>query len=130
MKTRVAIVGIIKHKGKVLLLKRALTKKHSPGLWEFAGGFLHEGETTEDCIVREVKEETRLDGKVVRRGKAFETEDQWGKWIVIPHLISVKSGKVKKSREHTECRWISVKDVKKFKCVVSVGRDLKTLKLL
>lgn len=51
----------IEHEGKVLLLHR-MKKKEDPnaGKWIGVGGKLEQGETVEECLLREVKEETGL----------------------------------------------------------------------
>ncbi|HUU90063.1 MAG TPA: A/G-specific adenine glycosylase [Phycisphaerae bacterium] len=52
--------GIIWRRGKVLMCKRPANKMLA-GLWEFPGGKQHNGETIQDCIRRELKEECDLD---------------------------------------------------------------------
>lgn len=44
--------------GKVLLLRRSLTKKILPGVWLGVGGKIEPGETIEESVKREVLEET------------------------------------------------------------------------
>ena len=51
--------GIMYHNDKILMGKRALSSD-SPGLWEFPGGKLEKGETIEQCLHREWKEELNL----------------------------------------------------------------------
>lgn len=55
----VTVDAIIERDGKILLIKR----KNEPfkGYWALPGGFVEYGESTEDAIIREVKEETDLD---------------------------------------------------------------------
>lgn len=130
MKTHVAIVGVVKYKNKILILKRSRRKKYSPGLWEFVGGFLHEGEATEDCALREVKEEIGLSGELKLRGKPFEYEDKYSRWVVVPHLVMVQSDKVKLSREHTEYSWILPEELECYDHVINAGKDLKSLGLI
>ncbi len=82
MKPRYRVVaGAIKSKeGKVLIVKRPLHKKHG-GLWEFPGGKLEKGETPEEALKRELKEELNLEinsakflGKVIHDYGEFEIE--------------------------------------------------------
>ncbi len=51
---------------KVLLAKRGSGHIRG-GLWEFPGGKLQNGETLEDCIIREIREELGVDIEVVNR---------------------------------------------------------------
>lgn len=61
MKKKVVSAWIEKE-GKVLLVKRPLHKKRG-GLWEFPGGKIEKGETPEEAIIRELKEELGLIGE-------------------------------------------------------------------
>ncbi len=52
--------GVFLHNGKVLIQKRKPDDVW-PGLWEFPGGTIEEGETPEQALVREYQEEVELD---------------------------------------------------------------------
>ena len=52
----VSAVALVDHDGRVLISKR-LEGKHMSGFWEFPGGKLEIGETPEECLIREIKEE-------------------------------------------------------------------------
>jgi len=130
METYVVVVGIVKYKNKILILKRSPTKKYSPNLWEFISGFIKDGESAEDAVLRELREETKLKGKIVHSGKPFEVKDKWSRWFIIPFLIEVKADKIKMSREHLKYMWIEPKDIDHFKCVAGIKNDLKSVGLL
>ena len=49
-------VGVIKYKGKLLISKRTENGLLG-GLWEFPGGKIIAGESAEECVMREIKEE-------------------------------------------------------------------------
>lgn len=51
--------GVLHHQGKVYIQKR-LADDVWPNLWEFPGGRVEEGETPEEALVREYREETGL----------------------------------------------------------------------
>ena len=50
------LAGIIRKKNKVLIGRRARHER-APGLWEFPGGKMEQGETPEECLKRELMEE-------------------------------------------------------------------------
>jgi 8-oxo-dGTP diphosphatase len=56
----VVAVALIDADGRVLLTQRPPGKAMA-GLWEFPGGKVHEGETPEAALVRELKEELGID---------------------------------------------------------------------
>jgi ADP-ribose pyrophosphatase YjhB (NUDIX family) len=91
---------------------------------------MNEGESAEEAVLREVKEETALEGTIKKSGSAFEVVDEWARWIIIPFLISVKSDKVViDTREHSEFRWVKVNEVSSFECVKGIDEDLKAVGL-
>ena len=56
----VVAVALIDIDGRVLLAQRP-EGKHLAGLWEFPGGKVHDGETLEAAVVRELHEELAVD---------------------------------------------------------------------
>ncbi len=56
----VAAVALIDADGRVLLARRPAGREMA-GLWEFPGGKVHDGETPEGALVRELKEELGID---------------------------------------------------------------------
>jgi len=51
--------AILIHNGKFLIARRKTTIRHA-GKWEFPGGKVEIGETPEQCLVREIKEEFNI----------------------------------------------------------------------
>ena len=62
-KLRVRVCGILLEDGKILLVKHKSIGKDGT-LWAPPGGGLHFGERAEDCLQREIEEETGLKVKV------------------------------------------------------------------
>jgi 8-oxo-dGTP diphosphatase len=56
----VVAVALVDVDGRVLLTQRPPGKTMA-GLWEFPGGKVHEGETPEAALIRELKEELGID---------------------------------------------------------------------
>ncbi|WP_205574701.1 (deoxy)nucleoside triphosphate pyrophosphohydrolase [Indioceanicola profundi] len=56
----VAAVALVDADGRILLAQRPPGKQLA-GLWEFPGGKVNEGETPEQALIRELKEELGID---------------------------------------------------------------------
>ena len=131
MATYVAVIGIvILDDNHILLLKRSPQRRTSPNKWQTPSGFLKEGESAEEAVLREVEEETLLDGIITKSGKSFEILDEWARWIIIPFLVAVESDKVViDTSEHSQFKWIRVNEISNFECVKGIDDDLKAVGL-
>lgn len=91
---KVGLAAIIHHNGKVLLGKRKGT--HGNSTWGMPGGHLEMGESLEECIEREVMEETGLIVTSIKfaavTNDIFSPEKQY---ITIFMTCEYKSGKIK-----------------------------------
>jgi 8-oxo-dGTP diphosphatase len=56
--------GVLVRDGKVLVCRRPLEAAAHPGRWEFPGGKLEDGETFEQALVRELREELDVEASV------------------------------------------------------------------
>ncbi|GBF10325.1 NUDIX domain-containing protein [Tepidibacillus sp. HK-1] len=55
--------GLVLKEGKVLAVKKSYSK--TKGLWTFPGGFVGPNETMDEAVIREIKEETSIDAKIL-----------------------------------------------------------------
>lgn len=67
-KTIEVSAALVFHDGKLLITQRHVDS-HLGGLWEFPGGKREAGETFEQCLVREIREEMGVEISV---GELFE----------------------------------------------------------
>ena len=66
------VLGVIRHTdGRYLITKRVQTKSWAAGWWEVSGGGVMSGETSQQAVLREVREETGLDVSGWGGGYAF-----------------------------------------------------------
>ena len=132
MKTYFVVTAVVKNKNKVLILKKSPRDYSYPNRWSFCSGYVKEFESAEDTILREIKEETGLKARILKKGKLFITNDKKNKknWIVIPFLCKAKSKNIKFDHENVEFRWINCKDIKKYQTVPGLEKDLKVLGLI
>lgn len=132
MKTYFAVTGVLMNKNEVLILRKALDDRNYPGKWSFCSGFVKEFESAEDNVLREVKEETGLNAKIVKKGKLVEVVDHENKktWIAVPFLCEVNSRDVKLCHENIEFKWIKIKEFKNYDGVPGLEKDLKRFNLI
>ncbi|BCS86444.1 NUDIX hydrolase [Prevotella herbatica] len=96
---------------KVLLILR----KADPyqGRWAFPGGFMEMDETTEQCAIRELQEETRLVISEVQQIGAYSKVDRdpRGRTITVAYLIRVDEPlEVQGQDDAADARWFSLND--------------------
>ena len=107
------VAAIIRNnEGKILIAQRNL-KKSQGGLWEFPGGKIEPGETQEQAIVREIKEEIDMDIKYDSYfdEKVYEYPERTIKLIA---LNCIEIGDNYKVLEHERIEWISKEEFKNY----------------
>ncbi len=84
--------AIIKIEGGIVLIKR----KNPPPGWAIPGGFVDYGETLEDAVRREAKEETGLDIKLIRQFHTYSDPKRDPRHHTVSTIfIAVAAGKPK-----------------------------------
>jgi len=101
--------AIIIEDGKVLLARRAKGEKLA-GYWEFPGGKREEGETIDECLVREIREELSLDIEVVGEFDTSDYKYPGGRIRLIGLLAEIQNGVISKT-VHDLVEWIEISSV-------------------
>ncbi len=66
------VLGVImRPDGRFLITQRSLDKSWAPGHWEVSGGGVQAGETSQEAVLRELREETGIDVSQAQGGYAF-----------------------------------------------------------
>jgi ADP-ribose pyrophosphatase YjhB (NUDIX family) len=102
--------AIFDEEGRLLVMRRA-----DNGKWCLPAGWLDPGESPEDGAVREVREETGLDVKVVQLVRIFSTPagSVYGPHgaVTIVYLCKVTGGALRLSHEGTELMYRKMNEV-------------------
>ena len=104
MKMKV-VCGILIWNDKVLIGKRKLTNQHQPGKWEFPGGKMEEGETIDETIIREFKEELDIEIYPFHEFRTLNDENI----EFTPMVVRLEGGKAK-LLEHEEIKFVDKKE--------------------
>ena len=104
--------AIIIEDGKVLLARRAKGEKLA-GYWEFPGGKREEGETIDECLVREIREELSLDIEVVGEFDTNDYEYPGGEIRLIGLIAEIRNGVISKT-VHDLVEWIEISSVLEY----------------
>jgi len=105
--------ALIEQNGKYLITKRSEGEKVYPGYWDLPGGKLEHGETPEEGLLREVKEEINLEVKVGEPIFSYLEAIKYACYVVV-YECKLISGEIKLSSEHSEYKWASVEEIQKL----------------
>ena len=98
----------------VLLGKREAKRAFYPGVWDVLGGHLEPGETAEQALIRELREEAGVIPTEWRPLGEFRETLPGGDGSIVLQLYAVTSWtgvpRNRSTREHSEISWFAVED--------------------
>ena len=119
--THIGVYGIIINDDKVLLITKS--RGAYTGKLDFPGGSFEHGETPEETLIREIKEETNLDVKSYHLYDVKSVRLTWQKneemedlhHIGIFYLVECQDGNIRTDYDGYDslgASWIAIKDLK------------------
>lgn len=118
---KLGVKGVIFRGGRVLLLHRRKDLMLFPGVWDIPGGGVEVGDSLEDSLVREVREETGFRVRVGRPITAWiaharmVTGKRLTSAIVCYECFTRTSGRPRLDlREHTEYAWAAREELSRY----------------
>jgi 8-oxo-dGTP diphosphatase len=114
----VGVGALILDGDKILLEQRK--NEPSKGKWSVPGGLVELGESMEDAVVREVKEETGLDVyeprlvDVVNYVSYGERGAVMYHYVIVDYLVAVRSGKPKAASDAAALKWVPFNELEQY----------------
>jgi 8-oxo-dGTP diphosphatase len=109
---RKVTAAVIEKDGKILIAKRK-REDALGGKWEFPGGKLESGETPEECLTRELREElgieTRIEAFLCSSRFVYRHMDV----ELLAYRTSYVSGEIR-LHEHERAVWVLPEDLKEY----------------
>jgi len=115
----VGVGAVVVRDGKALIVKRA----HEPrkGEWSLPGGLLELGESLQDAVRREIKEETSLDIEVGPLIETFDRvhRDDHGKiryhFVIVDYVCWPNGGEAVPGSDAEGVAWVSADEIDDYK---------------
>ena len=106
---QVSCAIIVNSIGKVLVTQRSINMP-LPLKWEFPGGKIEAGETAEECLIREIREELNIEIQIT--GSLPPNDHQYPDKLIrlIPFICRQKGGEII-LKEHASYKWLDAKDL-------------------
>ena len=112
----------IRPDGTVLLGLRAPSKKVWPGHWDTIGGHVEEGESLDEALIREIREETGVTATRFRLIATVRERQPERYGDALHHVYAVTDWHggepAKVCDEHTELKWFGVSEMRSLKNIV------------
>jgi 8-oxo-dGTP diphosphatase len=97
---------------RVFLARRSLKAGHG-GLWELPGGKVEAGESAEEALVREIREELGIVLSIEGEPRRYEAEIEGSAFafLVFPSSFGSTEGEAMRLTAHDECRYFSASEL-------------------
>ena len=113
------VAGIVVKDDKVLIGKKIVKERHClSNQWYIPGGHIIDGETEEQAVVREMKEECNLDVTVIGKIVEKSFEDFSLAWFI----VKLTKGEEKAGDDLQEVKWVDKNNVCKECSQTAVSR--------
>jgi 8-oxo-dGTP diphosphatase len=113
----VGVHGVITQGGKLLVLKRAPSMSYQPGSWDLPGGHLAIGESFEECLAREIEEET---GLTIAAPRLLGIHHSVGPYLQAIFACTIESDAHDirlRPHEHVEAQWVATSELAQLELI-------------
>ncbi len=106
-------IGIVVRDGNILIARRP-DDGPLAGYWEFPGGKCQPGESPNDCLLREMREETSLTVEIITPMLPLEYAYVYGQVRLHPFLCQIVAGQAK-ALAAAEIRWVALAELTEYR---------------
>jgi len=126
---QVATNAIILNENKeILFTQRSLNDDFLPGYWELPGGGIDYGETPQEALIREIKEECGLGIEIIKPVAANSYFIRDTQRIEITFLCKViNPSDIKLSHEHSAYKWLKTTEINTIKVTDYIKKIIDSL---
>lgn len=123
---KLVAAAVIISKGRVLLARRKPGESHQ-GFWEFPGGAVEPGETLEECLARELREELGLPATVGDVIAENEDHSGGGSLKLVALRAHIEEGEFALAA-HDKVEWVRPRELNRYRLAPADVPIAETLK--
>jgi 8-oxo-dGTP diphosphatase len=106
----VGVGGVVVREGQVLLIRRG--KEPLYGRWVVPGGTVELGETLQEALVREIREETGVEAEPMEMLTVFDRIERRGErvdyhYVIVDFLCRWRSGEARAASDALDAAWVA-----------------------
>lgn len=128
---KVVAGAILVHNGKIFIAKRPEGKSLAHH-WEFPGGKQEEGETLQQCLKRELREELNIEATIGDFFMTSEYKYEFGVIQLNTFFASISEDCDIHSNEHENVAWVTPEELKNYTFApadIPIVAELEKIKL-
>jgi len=112
----VCVGAVVVRDGRLLLVRRG--RGAAVGKWSVPGGRVEWGETLAEAVVRELREETGLDGVCERSIGWVERIGADHHYVIVDFVVTVVGGTLEAADDASDAMWVDIDDLSGWPPVV------------
>ncbi len=110
---KIVATAILTHKDKILIAQRPEGKPLA-GFWEFPGGKIEDGETTEQALQRELFEELNIKTNIGSFLMDSHYKYEHGEFLLRVHYVTISDIENLKPNHHQDYKWVKASEIGNF----------------